>query len=78
MFHERCRNEYNDAMHFLQLGIFEKYSCAMRAESLIAGMMIPPEVIKMLRTTVYFNSPVQICEHGLLEPLECMFGVSLQ
>ena len=23
---------------------------------------IPPEVIKMLRTTVLFNSPVQMCE----------------
>ena len=38
---------------------------------------VPLEVIKMLQSTVYFNSPVQICEQGFLEPLEYILGVPL-
>ena len=36
-----------------------------------------PEAIQVLRSTVYFNSPVQIFEQGFLEPLECILGVPL-
>ena len=36
---------------------------------------VPPEDIKVLRSTVYFNSPVQICEQGFLKPLEYILGV---
>ena len=35
-----------------------------------------PEVVQMLRSTVNFNSPVQICEQGFLKPLECILGGS--
>ena len=37
----------------------------------------PPEAIQMLRSTVYFNSPVQISEQGFLEPLGHILGVPL-
>ena len=33
---------------------------------------VPPKVIPMLRSTNYFNSPVQISEKGFLEPLEVL------
>ena len=38
---------------------------------------VPPEVLKMLPMTVYFNSPVQMCEQGFLESLECIIWVPL-
>ena len=38
---------------------------------------VPPEVMQMLRSTVYFNSHVQICEQGFLEPLECILRALL-
>ena len=37
----------------------------------------PPEDIQMLRSTLYLNSRVQICEHGFLEPQEHTLGVPL-
>ena len=38
---------------------------------------VPPEDIQILRSIVCFNSPVQICELGFLEPLECCLRVQL-
>ena len=35
----------------------------------------PPDVIKVLRSTVYFTSSVQMCEQGFLEPLEYILEV---
>ena len=31
----------------------------------------PPQAIQMLRPIVYLNPPMQICEQGFLEQLEC-------
>ena len=38
---------------------------------------VPPEVIPMLGSTLYFSCPVQICEQGFRKPLECTLRVPL-
>jgi len=41
------------------------------------GPGVPPEVIKMLRSTVYCNSPMQLYKQGFLKPEGKILGVPL-